>query len=143
MQSPKVRILRLLLWAMPMCMAGLITAGFEPQNVVFVPCVFLALFVPMVLLALRHTPQMEKPNPSETSPISKTGMEESVKLLWLAGNCFWCAMIPLLWWRGYEAQTAAQASLATTRLEMVAGFGGIWAVTGAVWLAKHRTARES
>lgn len=74
----------------------------------------------------------------ETSPMSKIGTEKSVRFLWVVGNCIWCSMIPILWWRGYEAQTATQASLNSTRLLFVSGIGGLWSVVGAVWLAKHR-----
>ena len=70
--------------------------------------------------------------------MSKTGMEKSVKILWVVGNCLWCSMVPLLWWHTYEAQTAAQASLNSTRLLFVSGIGGLWSLAGAAWLAKLR-----
>ena len=70
--------------------------------------------------------------------MSKTGIEKSVKILWVVGNCLWCSMVPLLWWHAYEAQTAAQASLNSTRLLFVSGTGGLWSLAGAAWLAKLR-----
>jgi hypothetical protein len=75
--------------------------------------------------------------------MSKTGMEKSVRLLWIVGNCLWCAIVPLLWWHAYEAQTFARASLNITRLGMVSGIGACWAVAGAVWLAKYRKTRNN
>ena len=75
-------------------------------------------------------------------PMSKTGIEKSVKLFLVAGYCIWVPVIAVLWWHGYEAQTAAQASLNMTRLEMVSGIGVIWSVAGVAWLAKLRKARE-
>jgi len=74
--------------------------------------------------------------------MSKISVEKWVKLLWVVGTCLWCSMIPLLWWHGYEAQTAMQASLNSTRLGMVSGIGVVWSVTGAAWLAKHRKPRK-
>jgi len=56
-QNPKVEIFRLLIWALLMCTVGLITAGFEPRKVVFVPAVFLVLFVPVVLIPAHHKRQ--------------------------------------------------------------------------------------
>jgi hypothetical protein len=75
--------------------------------------------------------------------MSKTAIEKSVRLLWVVGNFLWCSMAPLLWWHGYEAQTAAQASLNITRLGMVSGIGALWSVVGAVWLAKYRKTRKT
>jgi len=68
----------------------------------------------------------------------KTGIEKSLRLLWVVGNCLWCSMIPLMWWHAYEAQTAAKASLSIAWLGTVAGIGAVWSVAGAVWLAKRR-----
>jgi hypothetical protein len=70
--------------------------------------------------------------------MSKNAIERSVKLVWVAGNCVWCPLVLFLWWRGYEAQTFAEASLNITRLGMVAGIGACWSVAGRVWLAKIR-----
>jgi hypothetical protein len=75
--------------------------------------------------------------------MSKTPTERSVQLLWIAGNCFWCAMVPLLWWHAYDAHTAAQASLNTARLGMVSGVGALWSVVGAVWLKKLREPQKT
>lgn len=74
--------------------------------------------------------------------MSKTGIEKSAKLFWLVGCCIWVPMILVLWWHGYEAQTAAQASLSITRLGVVSGIGVIWSVVGAAWLAKLRKTRS-
>lgn len=75
--------------------------------------------------------------------MSETGIENLVKLLWAVGNCIWCPMVLVLWWRGYKAQTFAQASLNMTWLGMVAGIGACWAVAGGVWLAKLRKTRNT
>jgi hypothetical protein len=75
--------------------------------------------------------------------MSKTGVEKSVKLLWFVGNCFWCPMVLVLWWHGYEAQTFAQASRNITWLGMVSGMGACWSVAGAAWLAKLRKTRKT
>ena len=120
-------------------MAGLITANFEPHKVALVPGVFLVLFVPIVLLPIHDKRQGEQlKHATERSPMSKISVEKWVKLLWVVGTCLWCSMIPLLWWHGYEAQTAAQASLNSTRLLFVSGIGGLWSLAGAAWLAKLR-----
>ena len=70
--------------------------------------------------------------------MSKTGIERSLRLLWVVGNCLWCSMIPLMWWHAYEAQTSAQASLSIPWLGTAAGIGAVWSIAGAVWLAKRR-----
>jgi len=75
--------------------------------------------------------------------MSEPGTEKSVKLWWVVGNCLWCSLVSLLWWHGYEAQTAAQASLNITRLGMVSGIGALWSVAGAAWLVKHRKTRKA
>lgn len=69
---------------------------------------------------------------------SKIGLEKSVKLLWIVGNCLWCSLIPLLWWHGWNSQTSAQASLNSTRLLCVSGFGVLWTFIGSACLAKLR-----
>lgn len=48
------------MWALLMCMAGLITANFEPHKVALVPGVFLVLFVPIVLLPIHDKRQGER-----------------------------------------------------------------------------------
>lgn len=53
-QNPKVRIFRFIVWALLMCVAGLITAHFAPHKVFFVPGLFLVLFVPVVLIPLHN-----------------------------------------------------------------------------------------
>jgi hypothetical protein len=58
-QNHKVRIFRFLIWALLMGIAGLITARFEPHKAVFVPGLFLVLFVPMVLIPLHNKRQGE------------------------------------------------------------------------------------
>ena len=47
------RGLRFMLWAVLMAATGWVTLNFAPHRVVLVPCVFMVLFVPMVLLPLR------------------------------------------------------------------------------------------
>ena len=60
-QNTKVRIFRFIMWALLMCIAGLITAHFAPQSVVFVPGLFLVLFVPLVLIQIHNKRQGEQP----------------------------------------------------------------------------------
>ena len=135
--NPKVRIFRCIVWVLLMCIAGSITALFAPHKAIFVPSLFLVLFVPMVLLPINSG---KRNSPIKRSdPTSNTGIE----LLWLIGNCIWCATVPLLWWHGYEAHTAAQASLNSTRLLFVSGIGGLWSIAGGVWLAKLRKTRKA
>jgi hypothetical protein len=43
-----------------MCVAGGIIANFEPHKVVFVPCLFMVLFVPMVLIPVNRKRQEEQ-----------------------------------------------------------------------------------
>jgi len=73
----------------------------------------------------------------------KSGIEQSVKLLWSVGLVVWCPMVLLLWLRLYEAQTFAQASLGTRRLEFVAAIGMFWSLAGSLWLARLRKAGKS
>ena len=80
---------------------------------------------------------------SETSPMSKTGIEKSVKLLWVVGIGVWGSMVALLWWHLYEAQTFAQASLNSTRLGLVSAIGIFWSLAGAAWLAKLKKTRTT
>ena len=62
-RNRKVRIVRFINWGVLMCAACLITTGFAPNKVVFVPCVFMVLFVPMVLVPIRNKRQREQPDP--------------------------------------------------------------------------------
>jgi hypothetical protein len=61
-QNPKVRTFRFIIWALLMCVAGLITADFAPHKVVFVPGLFLVLFVPVVPIPIHHKRQGEHPD---------------------------------------------------------------------------------
>jgi hypothetical protein len=71
------------------------------------------------------------------------GIEKKVIILYFIGTCVWCPMMLVLWWYGREAQTFAQASLNSTRLACVSGFGVLWSIAGAVWLAKLRRMRKA
>jgi hypothetical protein len=51
-----VRFLRFSVWTLLMLTACLITLDFAPHRVSIVPCLFLPLFVPMVLLPMRRKP---------------------------------------------------------------------------------------
>ena len=51
-----VRFLRFSVWVLLMLTVCLITLDFAPHRVVLVPCHFLPLFVPMVLLPMRRKP---------------------------------------------------------------------------------------
>jgi membrane protein DedA with SNARE-associated domain len=75
--------------------------------------------------------------------MSKTGIEKSVRALWVVGIGVWCPTVALLGWHLGEAQTFAQASLNSTRLELVSGIGVLWSLAGAAWLAKLRKTRTT
>lgn len=60
MPNPKVRISRFVIWAISMCIATLIFADFEPHNAI--PCLFMALFVPIVLIPIHKKRQGEQPD---------------------------------------------------------------------------------
>jgi hypothetical protein len=47
------RFVRFAVWMLLMLTACLITADFAPHRTALVPCLFMALFVPMVLLPLK------------------------------------------------------------------------------------------
>jgi hypothetical protein len=47
------RMIRFAIWALMMFTAFLVTEEFKPQKAIIVPCVFVAFFVPMVLLPLQ------------------------------------------------------------------------------------------
>jgi hypothetical protein len=51
-----VRFLRFVVWGLLMLTASLITLDFAPHRIVLVFCLFLPLFVPMVLLPMRRQP---------------------------------------------------------------------------------------
>ncbi len=63
LQNPKVRMFRCIMWVLLMCTADLITAHFAPHRVVFVPVLFMVLFVPVVLIPIHHKRQGEHPKP--------------------------------------------------------------------------------
>ena len=50
------------MWALLMCIAGLITAHFGPHSVVFIPGLFLVLSVPLVLIPINNKRQGEQPD---------------------------------------------------------------------------------
>jgi hypothetical protein len=62
MQNAKVRIFRFIIWALLMCVACLIAADLKLHTVVFVPALFLVLFVPMVLIPTHRKRQGERPD---------------------------------------------------------------------------------
>jgi hypothetical protein len=91
----------------------------------------------------------------------KTGLEKSVHLLWVAGNCLWFPIVFILWWHGYDVQNFAGApvnphwllslftpgsshSVAQARqlIFLVCGMGICWSLTGQAWLAKLRKTRK-
>ena len=93
--------------------------------------------------------------------MSKTGVEKSVKILWVVGNCLWCSIDLILSWHGYDAQTFAGAltrphgllSLfipgpahsvmqAGPLIGLVSGLGICWLLGGQAWLAKLRKTRK-
>jgi hypothetical protein len=61
-QNPKVSIFRFFIWVISMCTAALIIADFELHKAVFVPCLSMALFVPMVLVPIHKKRQGERPD---------------------------------------------------------------------------------
>ena len=52
----KVRALRFAVWALAMLSACLIALIVAPQRTLFVPCLFLPLMVPMVLMPFKRSP---------------------------------------------------------------------------------------
>lgn len=93
-----------------------------------------------------------------TGPMPKTGVEKSVKILWVVGNCLWCAIDLILWWHGYDAQTFAgalthphwllslftpgPAAQAVPLVLFVSGLGICWSLAGHAWLTKLRKTRK-
>lgn len=57
MPNPKVKIFRFCIWVLLMCVAGSITGLLAPHKFLFVPPLFLVLFVPMVLIPTHHKRQ--------------------------------------------------------------------------------------
>jgi hypothetical protein len=52
----QLRILRAVIWTILMCVTSAIVGWYNPGKVVFVPCVFMALIVPMILLPMKNRP---------------------------------------------------------------------------------------
>jgi hypothetical protein len=73
----------------------------------------------------------------------KTGIEQPVKWLWIAGIVVWCLMIVLQLRHLYGAQTFAQASLNSTRLGFVSAIGVFWSLAGSFWLARLKKTRQT
>ncbi len=49
----RMRLLRAIVWMLAMFLAYVLTDFYAPKKAVLVPCVFMALFVPAVLLPMR------------------------------------------------------------------------------------------
>jgi hypothetical protein len=47
------RYIRMVLWALAMCITAIIVGNYSPRRAVFVPCFFLCIMVPAVLLPLK------------------------------------------------------------------------------------------
>jgi hypothetical protein len=56
----RTRFLRFALWATAMCVTCIIVGMHAPHRVALVPCVFLAIMVPAVLLPLK--PKVDDPS---------------------------------------------------------------------------------
>lgn len=52
----KLRLLRLLIWTILMCVAATVVGWYHPRQAFFVPCIFLVVMVPMVLLPMKNKP---------------------------------------------------------------------------------------
>jgi hypothetical protein len=50
--STRIRLLRFIAWALAMVATSLVMNNFAPQRVIFVPCFFMVMMVPAVLLPL-------------------------------------------------------------------------------------------
>ena len=50
------RPLRFMLWAIAMSATGMVVGWYWPHKAVYVPCAFIAIMVPSVLLPLRPNP---------------------------------------------------------------------------------------
>jgi hypothetical protein len=82
---------------------------------------------------------MPSSNLAGNSPIRITAVNQFLKWLWIAGLVIWAATVWILLWHLPEAQTYAQASFNSRRLEFVSLFGVFWAVAPAIWQARHKT----
>jgi hypothetical protein len=52
----QLRILRLVIWTILMGVTSAIVGWYQPHKAVYVPCVFIVLMVPMVLLPMENKP---------------------------------------------------------------------------------------
>jgi hypothetical protein len=69
MQNHKVKDFRFIICVLLICTAGLITADFAPHRAVFIPCLFMALFAPIVLIPIHNKRTVVFPsNAKPTAP---------------------------------------------------------------------------
>lgn len=62
MENHEVRIFRFCIWVFLMCVVGSITGLVAPHKFLFVPAVFMLLFVPMVLMPVHRRRRGEQPS---------------------------------------------------------------------------------
>jgi len=67
-----------------------------------------------------------------------TGVNQSLKWIWIAGVVLWFAAYLFLSWRHEHAETFAQASYYSMRLVFVALFLTLWGIAPALWQARQK-----
>jgi sugar phosphate permease len=53
----KLRLLRFCIWAVLMTVTASIVGWYYPRKAFYVPCIFMALIAPMVLLPMKNKPE--------------------------------------------------------------------------------------
>jgi hypothetical protein len=71
------------------------------------------------------------------------GVKHSLKWFWIVGVVVWFAVISLLLWHLYEAETLAQSSFYETRLASASIFGVFWGIAPAIWQARLKKTRTN
>ncbi len=55
----KLRLLRFAIWAVLMAVTASIVGWYYPRKALYVPCIFIALMVPMVLVPMKNKQKAE------------------------------------------------------------------------------------
>lgn len=67
-----------------------------------------------------------------------TGVNQSLKWIWIAGVVLWFGAALLLFWNHGKAETFAQASSYYTRIVPISLFGTFWGIAPALWQARQK-----
>ena len=51
------RVIRMIVWVLAMSITTMVVGIYSPRRAVFVPCLFLCIMVPAVLIPLKPTPE--------------------------------------------------------------------------------------